>query len=416
MAATSLDTRQEEGMSLLKGKRFGSQFPRPHGKSRLRLESLEIRTTPSHTLTVDDDHMQDPDAQFTSIQAAVNAAQNGDHIEVFAGTYHEQVIIPSKLNNVDIFGVGNRENVRIAPTNFTADPTTQAVVHVNGARNIDIHNFLITGSSAPAAAANGAYYGVLVDNGGSADVSGNHITTIRDLPLSGNQQGIGVQYGFTDSMGNVLSSGKGETENNLIDDYQKGGVVVIGAQSKAEVEGNTIVGAGPTTVIAQNGIQVSNGAKAEIEDNSVSGNNYTVTTTVAVGILLFGAADNVEIEGNTVFGNNEGILLYFTNRSEIEDNHSHHNTNNGIALFQSNRNKIEDNNVDHNGLDGINIDTSNNNSITDNEAFYNMRYGIALEATSTDNTVRDNELGHNTVGPIFVGNPDNNVGDNDIDP
>ena len=43
------------------------------------------------TLVVDDDKVQCPDAGFTSIQAAVNAANSGDRINVCPGTYREQV-------------------------------------------------------------------------------------------------------------------------------------------------------------------------------------------------------------------------------------------------------------------------------------------------------------------------------------
>ncbi|MFL5330160.1 MAG: right-handed parallel beta-helix repeat-containing protein [Gemmataceae bacterium] len=255
-------------------------------RSILRLECLELRANPS-TLLVDDNLAQFPSAKYTSIQAAVNAASPGDQIRVYAGTYHEQVIIPSKLNNLSLIAFGAPNSVKIAPNSFAADPTTEAIVHVAGAHNVKIQGFLITGADAPTGNTKGANYGVLVDQGGSAFVRDNHITTIRDLTLSGEQEGIGIQFGFTNSKGTILSSGSGEAEHNLIEDYQKGGVVVIGAGSKAEVEENVIHGVGATNVIGQNGIQISNGAKAEVERNVVTGNNYTGTGFVSAGILIY---------------------------------------------------------------------------------------------------------------------------------
>src|SRR5262249_12988837 len=71
---------------------------------RLRLEFLEERAVPSRTWTVDDDGQQFKTADFTSIQAAVNAPAPGDRIEVFAGTYQEQVTVTK--NNLDIFAAG----------------------------------------------------------------------------------------------------------------------------------------------------------------------------------------------------------------------------------------------------------------------------------------------------------------------
>jgi pectin methylesterase-like acyl-CoA thioesterase len=58
----------------------------------LALFILSLSATAA-TLTVDDDHAQCPSATFTSIQAAVTAANPNDKINVCPGTYHEQVVI-----------------------------------------------------------------------------------------------------------------------------------------------------------------------------------------------------------------------------------------------------------------------------------------------------------------------------------
>src|ERR1700676_3465112 len=51
----------------------------------------------SATLVVDDDRVQCPNAGFTSIQAAVNAATAGDRINVCPGSYREQVRVNKPL-------------------------------------------------------------------------------------------------------------------------------------------------------------------------------------------------------------------------------------------------------------------------------------------------------------------------------
>jgi nitrous oxidase accessory protein NosD len=50
------------------------------------------------TTKVDDDGAQCPDAQFTSISAAVAAAAPGESIEVCAGVYNESVVVDKRLS------------------------------------------------------------------------------------------------------------------------------------------------------------------------------------------------------------------------------------------------------------------------------------------------------------------------------
>src|SRR5689334_9708854 len=75
-------------------RRFAARRPtaaraRP-ARARLRLAPLEDRVVPS-TLYVDDD--PNPQAGYTSIQAAVQAAKPGDTVQVYPGTYNEIVTV-----------------------------------------------------------------------------------------------------------------------------------------------------------------------------------------------------------------------------------------------------------------------------------------------------------------------------------
>jgi hypothetical protein len=72
--------------------------------------------------------------------------------------------------------------------------------------------------------------------------------------------------------------------------YQKGGITVRGAGSSASIQNNTLTGAGPIDYIAQNGIQVSFGGKADVKRNTVSGHDYTPTDNEACGLLFYQAA------------------------------------------------------------------------------------------------------------------------------
>jgi len=60
------------------------------------------------TLLVDNDMVECPDAGFTSIQTAVDAAASGDVIQVCPGTYDEQVEITKPLSLVGVGRDGNK--------------------------------------------------------------------------------------------------------------------------------------------------------------------------------------------------------------------------------------------------------------------------------------------------------------------
>ena len=316
--------------------------------------------TNAATLTVDDDHVQCPSAAFTSIQAAVNAASSGDRINVCPGTYVEQVTIPAGKNNLTLRSVTPLAAIIKAPAVMS---TPKAIVRVNGAKGITIRDFTITGPGG--FGCDSLEYGVRVDGGGSAIILGNHITEIRDNPFGGCQNGIGILVGrFADAQ-----TGTAIIRNNLIDKYQKGGIVVSNTGSAADVTDNKVKGVGPTPLIAQNGIQVSSGARANVEDNEVSDNIFTPQTVVSTGILLFGAGA-VNVEDNRV------------SRSDVN-----------IFAFNTANPVIRENRVSDGPFDGIDLtDGTTGAVVSHNDARNNAADGIFIDSASTGNTITHNRL------------------------
>jgi hypothetical protein len=103
--------------------------------------------------------------------------------------------------------------------------------------------------------------------------------------------------------------------------FQKNGIVVRGAAS-TNILNNTVIGLGPTNLIAQNGIEVGLGANATIQSNTVFGMSYTGTGDAAgAGILLFGGPcyddstisfiappqSNTDVSGNQITASDIGI-------------------------------------------------------------------------------------------------------------
>ena len=268
-------------------------------------------------LTVDDG-ADCPNAEFPTIQAAVDAAGPGARIKVCRGTYPEQVTIPAGKDGITLFSAGFLQAVIKAPPVMT-DPGD--IVHVQGAKNVTIRHFTIAGPLPDTLFCSVfTRTGVKVDGGGSLLLTNNHITEIRSTSplLRGCQNGIAVRAGsrFEGTTGRI------EVDHNRIDRYQKGGVVIDNAGSYGNVHHNEIVGEGPQPAIAPNGIQVSRGAAADVDHNEVSGNSYSLGGAAGTGILLFETAARLTVGYNEVFRNDDGISLYDVDNSLVQHNKS----------------------------------------------------------------------------------------------
>ena len=329
-------------------------------------------------IVVDDDFAQCRKADFASIQSAVLAADPGDTIKVCPGTYVEQVRIPAGKDGLTLRSEGRWAAIIKVPPAMT-DP--KAIVHVDGAHNVTIERFTITGpGDGPC---DSIEFGVLVDNGGSATIRDNHITEIHDTPFSGCQNGVGVQVGRFDSStapGTILP-GTAKVFKNSIDNYQKNGVSIDEAGTFGEVAHNTITGIGPTAVIAQNGIQVAYGASAVVSHNEVSENRYTGDFYVATGILLFddpsiAPGGAITVEHNKVTRNDVGIDAAGSVNPIIRFNRASENIFDGIDLFQGVTGAdLSHNSAFNNGFDGIYVgSTSVDNNITKNKMLGNSRF------------------------------------------
>lgn len=298
-------------------------------------------------LIVDNDGLDCPNWEYPTIQLAVDAAEPGDKIKVCRGVYLEQVTIPAGKDGLTLFSVPNLQAVIKAPPVMT-DP--KAIVRVNGAQNVTIRHFTISGPGG--GGCDSIRYGVRVDNYGSALITDNHITEIRDAVSVGGALS-GCQNGHAVNIGRVADGGigTGTVVHNLIDKYQKGGVLVANNGSRAEVAYNEIVGT-PSESIAQNGIQASAGVVADIHHNKVSRNVYIPAGTVATGILLSSQPGPTRAHHNDVFMNEDGIGI-FTSPSggiEVSYNNVRNNTTDGIIVFdQSQEHLIAHNRAFENG-------------------------------------------------------------------
>lgn len=237
-----------------------------------------------------------------SIQRGIDAACTCTTVHVGAGTFAEQLTIDKSLTLV---GAGSGQTI-VSPTSLAADASgMKSILTIGGsaATSVDMSGFTFKG---PVPELNA---GIFVRDGAYAHIHGNSLVDMREsAALSGVQRGIGIFVGRA----LLATSGSALIEDNVITGYQKGGIVIDGPGSQATVAGNVVTGEGPTSVTAQNGIQISRGASATVSGNTVSGNNYTPTSDEAVGILVFTPGANlaqgsITIGPNNVSGNEVGV-------------------------------------------------------------------------------------------------------------
>ncbi len=276
---------------------------------------------------------------FTQVQAAVDAAAPSDTVFLCGTTPHaEQVIITKSITVTGDDGATIRAPspfpatlLSMLPPQFASDNlfVPEAIVIVWGAGvNATITDLIITGPLPGNGSCADEEYGVLVIADATASLVGDQVLKIADsnTSLYGCQFGIGVQIGrefwpksdFSNFMVEDFV-GSGTVTTTTVSGYQKGGIVVDGPGSSGLILMNTVNGSNRdslfSSIIAQNGIQISRGASGQVRGNTVSGNTYTGTAPASAGgVLVFGGCGDplvtgVQVMTNTLTNNDVGIYL-----------------------------------------------------------------------------------------------------------
>ena len=294
------------------------------------------------TITVDDD----PGADYTSIQDAVDAAEPYDIIYVYDGLYIENVKIvnssltltaESKDAIVEGGWSGNcfyvtGDTINISGFTIQNSGSSYRGVYLYGSSNSEIvGNDVIN---------NG--YGVYlysycehntIKNNYIADSNkdGIHLShyyneynTIADNTVTRNKDGIHLTYGGHNDYNTI--------ENNAVDSNRENGIYLYSQNNYNTIANNSFNSNGI------NGIKLGSGGNDQIINN-------TVTSNKDVGIYLSHSSDTI-IKENSVDRNKGGIYLYSTSKNcEITENNITHSTDYGLYLHSgSSINKIYHNN------------------------------------------------------------------------
>jgi len=251
---------------------------------------------------------------FATIQAAVNAAHNGDTILIASGHYAEQVVVDG-IDNLTIRAAVGASVVVDAPavlettgTSPTSGSSIAGLITVKNASGVEISGLTVDGhhegdSAHLGAAGAGTMMGIAYLNA-SGTIDHVTVTGVREDDAGiGSQRNVGIYVSNTDPDGGAATPTAATVlppmviSNSTVVDFQKTGIVAVNAA--VDIHDNVVIGLGET-VQAQNGIQVS-GSTGEVHGNQVLSIGNATPGWSASGILTFENL-NLVIDGNTVVG------------------------------------------------------------------------------------------------------------------
>jgi hypothetical protein len=183
-------------------------------------------------LLVDNDKVQCPNAQYTSIQTAVNAAPAGATINVCPGTYPETVRIAKPLT-VRGIRVGNENLILINPvigagntSSLSSGGPVAAIVLVEKTSNVTLDDLTVDGANNTLGSTCGGpdFVGIFYRNA-SGRVTNSAVRNIRLFPDTalGCQVGVGI-FAQSGNEVNVHRGARLEVFNTSVHDYQKNGI------------------------------------------------------------------------------------------------------------------------------------------------------------------------------------------------
>jgi len=342
----------------------------------------------SQMLVVDDDKVQCPNAGFTHIQDAVNAASPGATIRVCQGIYVEQISINKPLaieadSGAFLMPSAMQQNAT-SLVNATGLATAILVSDANG---VTIRGLVVDGAKAGITACAPTLLGITFQNSSGSIER----VTVRNFLLSANlagcQSGSGI---FVQSSGGMMS--QVAINHSTIHDFQKNGITANEMGTDVSIDENVVTGIGPTAGAAQNGIQIGFGAGGRITANTVTNNVWSPCTeastceTVATNILVT-KSDGVTVSGNTVGINQVGIFIH-GNQAQVEQNKTFSSSVFDGILVEGNQAMVRGNLVFNGSEAGILVD--GNNNVIEGNTITEAPICILKVSGSTGNLIHNN--------------------------
>src|SRR5947207_1845730 len=349
----------------------------------------------ARTIVVDNDFADCPQADFNSIQLAVNVAEPGDKILVCPGIYVENP--PPAPAAVLITKSDLRIEAQGAPGDVILQGTSAQLAgfHLLNTKGVLVQGFTVEGFGTPGFGAPNflSQGGNIRIEGGSENTSSEN--TILKNVTKDSLLGDGIQ---------VINSSANVVEQNTASDNL--GPNSDGVQLAGEFAFNNVIRHNETFGNGQIGINIFGplGTGNVVFGNRSYDNRRIGMRNVSSTGTLAGGAHGTVIENNHVFANGlplipnaitGGIVVGASHDVIVRNNRSERNNQSGIRLQNSAvSNLVEKNEVFQNTQDGIQLQTNVDANIVQlNLVRQNVRDGIRVfDTASAENTIEGNVL------------------------